>query len=265
MHYLHTDHTFAVCAYKESPFLEELLLSLMQQTVKTKIIISTATPNDHIFSLAEKYNLPVFINEGEKGLTADWMYAVKCVDTPLVTIAHQDDTYEPTYIEKMLQAINHAKQPIIAFSHYAELRNGKKVYKNRLLTIKKWLLLPIKLSNTSIAMRRLSLSLGCAICCPAVTYVRDLLLQYPFDSSYIVSEDWKQWAVFSKLKGSFAYVDEPLVCHRIHEESTTTALIRDNTRSNEDYRMFCEFWPRPIAKLLAKAYASSEKSNDLDE
>ena len=36
-------HTFAVCAYKESEYLEECVKSLLEQTVKTNIIMATST------------------------------------------------------------------------------------------------------------------------------------------------------------------------------------------------------------------------------
>ena len=41
-------HTFAICAYKESPYLEECIESLMAQEMKSEIIICTSTPNDYI-------------------------------------------------------------------------------------------------------------------------------------------------------------------------------------------------------------------------
>lgn len=265
MKYTNKDHTFAVCAYKESEFLECLLESLMNQTVKTNVIIATSTPNAHIQTLAEKYGFPVFVNNGVKGISGDWNFAVSCVTTPLVTIAHQDDIYEPGYAEAMLDAMNRVKHPIIAFSHYAELRSGEKVYNNRLLAIKKLLLLPMKLSSGSIFLRRRSLSMGNAICCPAVTYVREILLRHPFQSNFACSLDWQQWEVLSKEKGSFVYVDAPLMCHRIHEGSTTSEILGENKRTNEDYQMFCKFWPKPIAKMLTRFYSSSEKSNNLEE
>lgn len=264
MNYSSSDHTFMVCAYQESEYLEELLISLKNQTVKTNIAIATSTPNVYIQTLAEKYGLTVNINTGVKGIAGDWNFAIRAAKTPLVTIAHQDDIYEPDYAEKMLKALNRAEQPMIAFSRYAELRNGKKVYQNRLLNVKKYLLLPMKLSESSIFLRRLSLSFGNAICCPAVTYVRDLMLDHPFDSAFQNSLDWNQWEKLSKLKGSFLYVDEPLMCHRIHQASTTSEMIQNKTRMNEDFEIFCRFWPRPFAKLISKVYSTSEKSNALD-
>ena len=48
-----TDHTFAVCAYKESPYLDECVRSLVEQTVKTNIAVYTSTPNDYIRGVAD--------------------------------------------------------------------------------------------------------------------------------------------------------------------------------------------------------------------
>lgn len=49
--------------------------------------------------------------------------------------------------------------------------------------------------------------------------------------------------------------------HRIHAGSETTALIKDSTRTHEDYSMLCRFWPKPIAKAIGAVYRSSQDSN----
>ena len=65
-------HTFAVCAYKESPFLEECICSLLAQTVPADIVIATSTPNDYIDQIADTYNLPVIvINDCSKDNTLE--------------------------------------------------------------------------------------------------------------------------------------------------------------------------------------------------
>ena len=38
-------HTFAICAYKKSRYLENCILSLKKQTVTSNIIMVTSTPN----------------------------------------------------------------------------------------------------------------------------------------------------------------------------------------------------------------------------
>ena len=57
--HVNTNHTFAICAYKESPYLEECITSLMEQTVKSEIFIASSTPNKYIDDIAAKYNLKV--------------------------------------------------------------------------------------------------------------------------------------------------------------------------------------------------------------
>ena len=71
-------HTFAVCAYGESPYLEECVQSLLAQKVRTRILIATSTPNSYIYGIGEKYGIPVHINHGEKGLAGDWNFAYSC-------------------------------------------------------------------------------------------------------------------------------------------------------------------------------------------
>ena len=49
-----SDFTFAVCAYGDSPYLEEALLSAMHQTVPVEILIATSTPSEYIRNIAEQ-------------------------------------------------------------------------------------------------------------------------------------------------------------------------------------------------------------------
>ena len=123
--HVNTNHTFAICAYKESPYLEECITSLMEQTVKSEIFIATSTPNKYIDDIAAKYNLKVYVNEGESGITQDWNFAYSKVQTDYVTIAHQDDKYAPEYVENLLAYTAKAKKPLLFFTDYAEIRNGE--------------------------------------------------------------------------------------------------------------------------------------------
>ena len=257
------NHTFAVCAYKESKYLEECISSLLAQTAKSEIVIATSTPNEHISSIAEKYGIPVFVNTGVAGIAGDWNFAYSLAKTEYVTLAHQDDTYEPTYAENILKKAMASKNPIIAFSEYFEIRNGEKVYKNKLLKIKKLLNFPFRLFKKSRFVRRRVLSLGCPICCPAVTYNIKNCNDLKFNTDFQNSCDWDAWERISKYKGSFVYLKEPLMGHRIHEESTTTEMIENSRRSQEELILFKRFWPGFIAKPLAKIFASSTKSNSV--
>ena len=258
-------HTFVICAYKESPYLGECIRSLLGQSVKSRILMVTSTPNDSIRRTAEKYNIPLIINEGEGGIVQDWNFAYKQADTPYVTIAHQDDVYFPEYTEQMLGQMKKEKRPLIWFSDYAEIRNGKIVRKNKLLQTKRLMLIPLRFRAfwKSRFIRRRVLSFGCPICCPSVTFARENLPKTVFQVGFRSAEDWQAWERLSKLKGSFIYNKGIFVGHRIHQDSETSHILQDNQRQKEDYTMFCKFWPKWIARILTKAYSESEKSNEL--
>ncbi len=259
-------HTFVICAYKESKYLEDCIMSLKKQKLKSNIIMVTSTPNSYIHELADKYSIKLFVNKGESGITQDWNFALKHVKTKYATIAHQDDIYEPAYSGRMVKELEKSKKPIIAFTDYSELRNGKKVHNTTMLKIKRIMLLPMRIKRfrSSRFIRRRVLSLGDPICCPAVTFCMDNIKQPIFRDGFRSCEDWEAWEKLSKMKGDFIYIKEPLMCHRIHEESATTAILEDNARVEENYIMYCKFWPRSVAKFINKFYTKSEKSNSLE-
>ena len=259
-------HTFAVCAYGESPYLEECVQSLLAQKVRTRILIATSTPNSYIYGIGEKYGIPVHINHGEKGLAGDWNFAYSCATTPLVTLAHQDDRYYVNYTEDVLAAAKKCRHPLIIFTDYNELRNGKTVVTtNRLLKVKRLLLTPLKLTVfwKNRFVRRRILSIGSAICCPAVTLVKENLDSFSFKNNMKSNIDWQAWEEISRRKGEFAYTARAGMEHRIHQESTTSELIEENGRRAEDLYMFRKFWPGWVAKMIEKVYQKSEESNEV--
>ena len=288
------DHTWALCAYGESPYLEECIQSLKAQTKESRIILSTSTPGAYIDGIAAKYGIPVYSHEGG-GIGRDWNAAYDLAETALVTIAHQDDLYEPEYTEEMLKEVNRSREPILFFSDYDELRvigdsqawtvgdgspmthesgtsgtvpagprvRVERVHENKNLKIKRVMLTPLKgrMFRNSRVVRRRILSIGSAICCPSVTYVKAKTGDTIFSTEMKVSLDWDQWEKQSRKKGAFVYSPKVLMAHRVHGGSETTRLIADRTRGKEDLEMFRRFWPEGIAKWLAARYSKSEESN----
>lgn len=258
-----TNHTFIICAYKEIPYLEECVKSLKNQTVKSKVIISTSTPNDFIKHIAEKYEVELSINPEKKGHINDFCYAYKLAKTKYVTLCHQDDIYDEKFAEMTIAKMEKNKKPIIAFTNYYEIRDGKTVKNNMLLLIKRLINFPLKIFKKSKKVRLLTLSLGNAICAPTVTYNKELV-ENPIKESNLKSNiDWDTWIEFAKKDGAFVYISKPLLKRRIHEESVTTSVISNNTKHTEDFEIFCRFWPKFIAKKFSRIYSSSEKSNNI--
>lgn len=258
-------HTFVICAYKESPYLEKCIQSLKKQEYKSRILLTTGTPNDYISGIAEKYGIEMYVNEEESGIANDWNFGLQSAKTELITLAHQDDLYLPGYSRGIVELYEKAKNPILLFTDYCELRGSRKVLKNKLLRIKRLMLFPLRFSpfwNSRFVRRRI-LSFGSAICCPAVTMVKSKIPIPLFQDNMKSNIDWQAWEELSRRKGAFAYAPEPLMMHRIHQESTTSGLLENNMRKQEDLLVFRKFWPKPIALLIEKLYQSSEKSNRL--
>jgi len=261
--YYPSDHTFIICAYKNSPWIEDCIQSVLAQTVLHKVLITTSTPSVWLDELATKYEIPLVVGEHLSGIAADWNFALSQVETTLATLCHQDDLLEPTYLQTALQQLNQAVDPLIFFSNYGEIRNHRAQKKTGNLFIKRALLLPIRVLGTlrSRILKRSILAFGNAICCPSVTYVMDRMVMPVFEHGLKSNLDWETWEKLSRTKGSFVYSRRILLWHRIHAESETTRTIESQQRTNEDLVILRKFWPTPIAKTIARIYALSERSN----
>ena len=260
------NHTFVICAYKESPYLEECIKSVLNQTVKSNIIMSTSTPNEYIENLAKKYNLQLFVNTGKSGIGQDWNFGISNTKTDYVTVAHQDDIYDSNYSKRMVDLYLKYPDANILFSDYYEIRKEEKVSGNTNLRIKRILLFPLRCHKISKFkfIKRWGIRFGNGICCPAVTFVVKSCPKEIFTSDYQCNVDWFAWEKLSRLKGRFIYDQKILMGHRISEESTTTDIIKNGIRTKEDYSIYCKFWPKGIARLFTDLYKNSEKSNQID-
>ena len=257
------NHTFIICAYKESQYLEECIKSLLNQTIKSNVIITTSTPNQFIKGLAQKYQLPLYINDGEKGIGQDWNFGVGCATTDYVTIAHQDDIYKSNYLEEIVKRIEKGKVFVIAFTDYRELKNGKEIKLTKNLKIKKILLFPLRVFKKSKFWKKRALSLGSSICCPSVTVNKKITGENPYRTNLKCDLDWDTWDKMSEYDANFLYIPKELMQHRIHEESETSNLIENNIRLEEDLQMLERYWPKPIAKFIIRFYSKAIKSNEM--
>lgn len=257
------NHTFVVCAYKESEYLEECIESLEKQTIMSNIIIVTSTPNKHIENIAKKHNLPLYINDGEKGIGQDWNFGFNKATTDYVTIAHQDDIYKSNYLEEIVNKLNNKSDFVIAFTDYREIKNGHEIELTKNLKIKKILLIPVRLSKKSKFMKRRALSLGCPICCPSVTLNKRITGNNPYKTDLKCDLDWDTWDKMANYKGSFLYIRKELMLHRIHEDSETSNLIGNNIRLQEDLLMLKRYWPEPIARFIMKFYKNAIETNQM--
>lgn len=252
------NHTFVVCAYGDSHYLEDCIKSLKNQVISSEIILYTSTPSPYIEQICHDYNLPMFTAKGG-GIGKDWNLALSFVKTPYATIAHQDDLYSPDYSQKILAALK--DDTLIAYSDYQELKEGEVIPLTTNLKIKQVMLRTMALFPRWKWWRQRILAFGNPISCPAVTYDLRKLKDFRFDEDMKVSLDWFAWYQIAQKTGRFQFVDESLMYHRIHEESETTNSIANNLRTQEDMAMYSLFWPKMIARLLMRFYVKSQDTN----
>ncbi len=257
------NHTFIICAYKESTYLEECVKSLLNQKVKSNIIMTTSTPNQYIKAVSDKYQIPLYINNGEKGIGQDWNFGISNANTDYVTIAHQDDIYKPDYLEEIVKQLEKNNNFVIAFTDYREIKNGKEIPLTSNLRIKKILLFPLRVFKKSKFIRRRALSLGSSICCPSVTINKKITGENPYKTELKCDLDWDTWDKMCEYNENFLYIPKELMQHRIHEESETSNLIQNNTRLEEDLLMLKRYWPNPVAKFIMKFYGNAIKTNKI--
>ena len=261
-----SNHSFAVMAYKDSPYLTGCLDSLKNQTVKSDIFITTSTPSSFIDETAKKYGINVFVTEQGKGIAHDWNFSLDTANTKYVTLAHQDDLYASNYTELCLKASEKFDDTLICYTGYSELINDERERSSTLmLNAKKLLNFMFMLFKNNIKSRtwkRFSQAFGTPIPCPTVMFNKDMLADFRFSEKYKVSLDWDAWLRMSGMTGRFVYVPRLLMKHRIHFESATTEGIKGNVRQTEDFEIYCRIWPKFIARILSRFYAGSYRSNE---
>lgn len=259
-------HSFVLCAYGDSPFLEECINSLKNQTEASSVILlATSTPSVFLKSMAEKHGIEYVVNPNRgAGISADWNFALSCCRTPWCTLAHQDDIYLPDYTRKVVRLLSKRPRTRIVFTDYADLLpGGVRKYWRSYLIVKRLLLWPFYLKNhhASRFVKQWILRFGCPICCPSVTYNLSLPDRPEFDPSFTVNPDWAMWLDLSSRDGEFAYCSTPLMLHRLSSGMETAAAIRDNRRAQEDSLLFHRLWPKSAAQLIATIYHLSYRSN----
>lgn len=262
-------HTFAVCAYKDSPYLESCIRSLKEQQIKTDVICCTSTPSPYIEKIAAKYSVPLYIREGKSNIREDWLFAYHKARGRLVTIAHQDDIYRSDYTKELFKAYGKYRDLIVFASDYMTLKVTDKgtrtQYFNMVWLVKKILRLPLRFKFlTGLRLvKRSSVIFGNSLCCPACTYQKERAGDKMFCSQYDFALDWDNLYELCGCDGRFICVEKPLIAYRVHQDATTKACIEDNRRKSDEMAMFEKMWPSWMVRILmhfyVKAYDEYEK------
>ncbi len=256
-------HTFAICAYKDSPFLSDCIESLMFQRKYSDIIMCTSTPDDYIKNMAEKYDIPLYIRDGKSDIVDDWNFAVSKAKTKWVTVAHQDDVYNRSYSIELTKAIKKRPNAIMAFTDYYPIKKGQ-ISTDLNSRLRRFFRFPMKsrLLSSIKFFKKYSLAFGNSICCPTCAYNKELCRETIFQSRLKFACDWETFVDLAGTRHPFIYVDKVLTYYRIHDEATSKEWTEDDKRKTEEIYMFRKFWPMWLVKIGYNIFKISYKTYD---
>lgn len=252
-------HIFAISAYGESPYLEECIKSLKRQTSDSEVILCTSTPSVFLEKTAEKYGIPYYVRQGVSGLKDDWNFCIETaagLSADLVTVAHQDDVYLPGYGSAVLE--NAKEDTLLLFTAANNIDAMSEEVSGKAEKVKRLLRGVRKVRRGTSGKKRL-IAYGNSVPCPACTYniAKVKLPLFRSEKRFVI--DWETLYELSKMKGSFVYIDRPLVSIRLHSGSETQKTMGENLRAEEEMYMFRKMHSAPAAALLMKFYGLSSE------
>jgi hypothetical protein len=227
--------------------------------------VSTSTPNAHTEEACRRHGASLQVHGPNRGIGHDWNMGLRLATTPWVTLAHQDDVYAPTYAAYAQQVARDHPDDLIAFCTYGELLPDDTVRSVApMLRVKRALIEASFLGRARITTprsKRRLLRFGNPVPCPAVSINRAAAPSLSFREDMRTNMDWVAWLELADLPGGFNVVREPLMHHRIHPLSETSATIAGGHRRSEDRMVFDRLWPAAIARALSSIYELSYRSN----
>ena len=101
--------TILIPTYNGSAYIEETLLSALNQTRKADVVIvSDDNSIDDTLEICSRYKDKISIHKnvnGPSGFVQGWNNAIKLVDDGYIAILHQDDLLAPTFLEEIERTI----------------------------------------------------------------------------------------------------------------------------------------------------------------
>jgi hypothetical protein len=254
-----SDYAAVVLAYGDSPFLPMCLASWAGQTRKVRVLIATSTPSAFIDGVANEFGLPVVVNPVGGGIAQDWNFGLHASGARYVTLAHQDDVYDPRFVQETLEAFAAEPAAALCFTGYQEIDDVGAIKGSKISRIKGLIERTVLGRRTRARGARLRtyLSFGNPLPCSSVTFDMAKLGRFAFSTELKSNLDWDAWLSLCREGAVFARAPDKLVGRRHNELTETSRLIKSGRRQEEDLLMFRRLWPRPLSDVIAYVYRTS--------
>jgi glycosyltransferase involved in cell wall biosynthesis len=231
--------TIVIPTYNGGRFLARTVVSLLRQTHQRfrLVVVDDGSVDDSLERLATHRDARLEIVRAHPHLpmVGNWNRAIDQVDTRLFLLAHADDLYEPSYLERMVPLLDAHPRAFIAHCRALSIDQDDRVvwapqerYKDRFWPAH-------EPCEDDVAVEFGRLRRGNYILMPSALYRSALVREIgPFDGSYQFVPDWQYW--FRGLLGGYTIVGthDRLLRYRRHPGSMTKRLEQDMTRFREE-------------------------------
>jgi glycosyltransferase involved in cell wall biosynthesis len=213
--------SFVVPCYKFANLLPECIKSILAQTYQDfEVIIMDNCSPDNTQEVAQSFRDPrlkYIRNESNIGHLRNFNKGITMSRGKYVLLVHADDFLVHSHmLQRFVDVMERNPQVGYVFCRAVELNGSELTFTNCGTEDRIW---------KGTAFLRQLVRYNCIVM-SSVMVRRDCYEKiglFPLDLPYAC--DWYLWSVFA-LRHAVAYVSEPMVCWRIHEESLSTAFLR---------------------------------------
>lgn len=224
-------------SYNHSVFLKDRLNSILNQTFKDweAIIIDDKSTDNSVSVIEEflrsnpgfKVNQFIVNNENSGSGYYSWQKGIELAETKYIWIAETDDYSELTFLEELVEILDHNNDVAIAFCGSNYVEEGKIIYDstNRMRDLK------VEIGNYKVLNNKFFLDQ-----LPFNTYITNgssALFRKPeleIPQQIFTNRQCSDIFLWSYLLQNrpFVYLNKNLNFFRRHQSSTTTILYKDN-------------------------------------
>lgn len=218
--------SICIPTFNSENFLEETLNGIILQTYNNiEIILGDNGSSDNTIRIIEKYSnldnrIKYYINDQNIGYSRNCNKLISKATGEFISIYHSDDVYDPTIVEKEVNALIDNSDILGVFTSYYKIsKDGSIINKVHYPINKKEDFIKVNLDE----YLKIVLAKGAScFCCPTSMIRKEVynsLNGYDENLKYI--EDQDMWARIL-LNGSLGIINEKLIKYRIHENQGST-------------------------------------------
>ena len=220
-------YSVALCTYNGSKYVIEQLRSIINQSIKpTQIVVSDDGSTDGTVDIVKKYlsdkgiNYIVTLNQSDKGVSNNFMNALKLCTEEIIFTSDQDDYWMPHKAETILKIFNDNPKGILVFS------NGELTDAN-LNPLGHDIWSTIGISETKCAKGRWHeyLLKGCLITGATMSFRKSLLQEIQEIPKEWLHDGWLAWA--AAVKNGLIPCNAKLIKYRQHESNVVGLLPKN--------------------------------------